>query len=326
MPTAKRTSDCSGRVGLEIDVAVDDDAEQRLARARSHGAELGRTAAHETGDRRPHLRAPNAHEQFLPLGVARLAVGFGDVERIVRGGELRLRGLHRRLALLDVGERHHAVAELLGARVVARRPFHLRVGLGDEAPGLRDRGVGALDGCVVLGEQGVELGAVQAGEHLALLHPVAVLRVEFDDGKTVDPRRNLRFLPRNERARDEEPVDEFAALGRRDGDGGRRRSAGRFRGRGAVEDAIRASHGQAHRAGFLHGRRAGLHPAVAPARGEEGGQESENAEDASHRGASVPFGSNAPAHKALSRRMPRSTSCSASKSGSSACRFRSPPK
>ena len=63
----------------------------------------------------------------------------------------------------------------------SRRPLHLRLRLGDHAARLLDRGVGALDGGVVLREQRVELVAVEAGENLTGLDPIAVLGVEFDD-------------------------------------------------------------------------------------------------------------------------------------------------
>ena len=69
-------------------------------------------------------------------------------------------------------------------------------------------------GGVVLRQLRVELGAVEARQHLAGLHDVAVLGVEFDDGQAVDARRDLRLLARDERARDEQAVDEFRALGR----------------------------------------------------------------------------------------------------------------
>ena len=40
------------------------------------------------------------------------------------------------------------------------------------------------------------MGAVEAGEDLAFLHPVAILGVELDDREPVNAGRDLRFLAR----------------------------------------------------------------------------------------------------------------------------------
>ena len=119
--------------------------------------------------------------------------------------------------------------ELVRPIEIGVRELHLRLGLRDQAPRLIDRRVGALGRRVVFGEQRVELGAVEAGEHLAFLHPVAVLGVELDDGEPVDAGGDLRFLARNQRARDEQAIDEFALDRRNDGDRRRLDHARRFR-------------------------------------------------------------------------------------------------
>ena len=61
---------------------------------------------------------------------------------------------------------------------------------------------------------------------------VAVLGVQFDDRQAVDAGSDLSLLARNERAGDEQAVDEFAARGGRDADR-RRRRRGRSLGRQA---------------------------------------------------------------------------------------------
>ena len=167
--------------------------------------------------------------KLLPLRVAALAIGLGDAERVLGRGQLGLRGLHRHLALLDGGSGHDARFELVRALEIRVRELHLRLRLRDQAPRLIDRRVGALGRRVVLGHQRVELGAIEAREHLALLHPIAVLGVQFDDREPVDAGRDLRFLARHQGAGDEQPVDELAL--RRGNDGDRRRldHARRFR-------------------------------------------------------------------------------------------------
>src|SRR5271165_621580 len=121
----------------------------------------------EPRDRRLDFRSVEPHLQFLPFGVAALAVGFGDAERIVGGGQLGLRGLQRRFTLLDRRDGHHAAAELLRASKIVARPLRLRFRLGDRAARLLDRCVRAFDGRVVLSEQRVELGSIEAREDLA---------------------------------------------------------------------------------------------------------------------------------------------------------------
>ena len=140
-----------------------------------------------------------------------------------------LRRLHRHLALLDGGSGHDARLELARAFEIRVRKLHLRLRLRDQASRLIDRRVGALGRRVVLRQERVELGAIEAGEHLPFLHPVAILGVEFDDREPVNAGRDLRFLARHQGARDEQPVDEFAFCRGNDGDRRRLDHARRFR-------------------------------------------------------------------------------------------------
>ena len=273
------------RVGLEVDRAVDDDAVERLAGAGGRRAELGRAAADEAGDRRRHFGAPDAHLEFLTLGVAGLAVGLGDAERVARPGELSLSRLQRRLALLDGRNGHHPARQLLGALEVVARPFHLRLRLGDVAFRLLDRCVGPFDRCVVPGEQRVELGPVEAGQHLAGLDPVAVLGVELHDRQPVDAGGDQSLLARHERAGDEQPVDERAPLGRRHRDGGRRRRGG---GASAAEaEAIDPGQdatptGRPKRPDLLDRGGARLKRRIAPGGADQDGERQQGRQEAGH--------------------------------------------
>ena len=95
--------------------------------------------------------------------------------------------------------------------------LQLRLRLRDQALRLVDRRIGAFGRRVVLGHERVELGAIETGEHLALLHAIAVLGVDLDDRQPVDAGRDLRFLARDQGSGDEQPIDEFAFDGGRDG-------------------------------------------------------------------------------------------------------------
>ena len=127
-------------------------------------------------------------------------------------------------------------------------------------------GVGALDGGVVFGEQRVELGAVEPGQHLAGLDHVAVLGVELDDRQAVDARGDLRLFARDERPETIQPVDEFARRGGRDGDGGGRRRGCSASAAAACAGQSAAPTGRPSAPRLLRRRRAGLEFAVAPPR------------------------------------------------------------
>ena len=177
-----------------------------------------------------------------------------------------------------VEARHHPGGEFLRPVVVARRPLDLRLRLRNDAARLGDGGVGAPGGGVVLGEERVELGAVETGEHLAGGDMVAVLGVQFDDREAVDARGDLGLLARNERAGDEQALDELAPRGGRDADR-RRRRRGRSLGRQSASRAVGRADRQAERA-RLHGRRrAGLKRGKAPSGGDKDDQRSEDAND-----------------------------------------------
>ena len=143
MPTAKRVSDCSGASASRSTAPSTMMRNSGSPALEASRAELGGAAADEPGDRRRDFGAPDAHLEFLTFGVAGLAVGFGDAERVIGRGELSLSRLQRRLALLDGRNGHHAARKLLGALEVVARPFHLHTRLGDVALRLLDRGVGA---------------------------------------------------------------------------------------------------------------------------------------------------------------------------------------
>ena len=152
---------------------------------------------------------------------------------------MSLRRLHRHLALLDGGSGHDPRLKLTRPIVIRVRKLHLRLRLRDQAPSLVDRRVGAPGRRVVFGQQRVELAAIEAGEHLALPHMIAVLGVELDDRQPVDAGRHLRFLARNQGARDEQAVDEFAFCRGNDGD---RRRLDHAR---LIERSLRLGAGQA---------------------------------------------------------------------------------
>ncbi len=218
-----------GDLGLEIYRAILDDAEQRLTGGRNGPADLGGAPTDDAGDGRDHVGARQLDLQFAPLGFARPAVGFRDGQRMIGGLELGLGRLQRGFALLDLRSRHDGRAELAGALEIVGGPVHLRLRLVDQRFRLLDRGVGARDRGVVLRELRLELGLVEAGEHLAGLHDIAVLGVELDDRHAVHARRDVGFLARDKGAGDEQPVDERATLRRGHRDGRRLDFARRLR-------------------------------------------------------------------------------------------------
>ena len=122
---------------------------------------------------------------------------------------------------------------------------------------------------------------------------VAVLGVQFDDRQAVDARGDLSLLARNERAGDEQAVDEFAALAGATltaGGGGARRSLGREGASGAVARADR----QAEGARLLDRRRTGLKRSKAPAARGESDHDGEGAQETGHRDDSPPVSPKAP--------------------------------
>jgi hypothetical protein len=108
--------------------------------------------------------------------------------------------LHRRLALLDCRDRHHAAAKFMGALEIVVRKLNLRLQLRDQAARLVDRRIGAFGRRIVLGEERIYLSAIKPREHLSLRHAIAILGVEFDDRKPVDASRYLRFFARDQRS------------------------------------------------------------------------------------------------------------------------------
>ena len=146
--------------------------------------------------------------------------------------------------------------------------------------------------------------------------------MNLDDRQAVDLRRDLRLLARNQRAGDEQSVDERPIEG---GDDGLRRRRDRARGfRGAGTGAMRGAEAEAGERGER--RRAG--------RDDEGGGEAADQRDGAERGDKnaahqVVSGEReveiAPANRARSRAMVMVASASTSKRSSSARRRNRPP-
>ena len=171
---------------------------------------------------------------------ATLAVGLGERERVLGRGELGLGGPNGDLALLDRRGGDDLTAELVGAVVIVLRPGELRLELLDLALRLGDRRLGARGRGVVLRELGVELAAVEPRENLPGRDRVAVLCVDLDDRQTVDPRRHQRLFARDQRSRNEQPIDKRALRGGRHRYGRRLDEARRLDRRGADRGAARA--------------------------------------------------------------------------------------
>ncbi len=189
-------------------------------------------------------------------------------------------------ALLDRRGRHDLTAELVRAVGIVARQAELGLELFDLALRLGDRRVGARGRGVVLSELGVELAAIEPRENLSGRDRVAVLGVEFDDRQAVDPRRDQRLLARDERPGDEQPVDEFALRGGRDGHRRRLDEARRLGRRGADgrgrSRAVRRR-GKPEPGERRGDRRAGREIAKGADRGEAGdGHDGEDYEGAAH--------------------------------------------
>ena len=137
-------------------------------------------------------------------------------------------------------------------------------------------------------------------------------------------RSDLSLLARNERAGDEQAVDEFAARGGRDADR-RRRRRGRSLGRQGASGAVGRADRQAEGARLLDRRRTGLKRSKAPTARGESDHDGEGAKETGHRDASPPIWPKAPRQRALNNSDARAASTSASRSGSSARRFMRPP-
>ena len=311
-----------GRFGFEIDRAVLDDAEQRLARAADRRAEPRSAAADDSRDRRLHLGLSELDLELAALAVARLAVGFGDRERVLSRGELGASGAQSGLALLDRRRGDDLRAELGGAVVIVAGPRKLRLGLFDRALGLSDRRVGARRRRVVLGDLGVDLAAIEPREHLAGGDGIAFLGVDLDDRQPVDLRRDLRLLARDQRAGDEQSVDERPVDG---GDDGHRRRRDRARGfRGARAGATRGAEAEAGERGERRRARRddkGDSEAADQRDGAERGNE-----NATHQVVSGRLADEiAPANRARSRAIVIVASASTSKRSSRARRRNRPP-
>ena len=238
MPTAKRASDCSGASASRSIAPSTMMRNSASPEPLDDGAEPRRAVGDEACYRRPDLGAVEPHLQFLPLGGSRRLIGFGDAERIARRIELRLGDALPGDPRIERRAGDNLRPELLRALEVGRSLGERSLELADLALRLLDRRLGAKDGRVVLGEQGVELAAVETREHLSLLHRVAVVGENLDEPQAVERRADHRLIARDQSPGNEQALDEFTPLGRRDAHGRRRRN-GRLGGRGGPCGAIR---------------------------------------------------------------------------------------
>ncbi len=92
-------------LGIELDLAAGDNAEEGLARTRHEGADRNRAdaraaAAHETVGRRFDLSIAAAPDQLAPLGLDLPLLGLREVQVVLGRGELRRSGLGGGVALV----------------------------------------------------------------------------------------------------------------------------------------------------------------------------------------------------------------------------------
>ena len=133
MPTARRASVCSGTSASRSIAPSSMMRNSGSPEVEAEAPSLADRRLTIPGDGRLHLRPADAHLKLLPLRVAALAVGLGDAERVLGGGQLGLRRLHRHLALLDGRSGHDARLELARAIEIRVRELHLRLRLRDQA-------------------------------------------------------------------------------------------------------------------------------------------------------------------------------------------------
>ena len=208
-----------GHVGLEIDRSVLDDAEQRLARALE-------AAAPSLAERRLTTPATGA---FTSVRSMRTRSSCRSASRLLRSASATPSAFWAaaswacavfiaisrcsmvEAAMTPAVELARAV-EIAGWRT-APAPETARSG---SAPGRspRRRAWSPRRSRRAARRAGVRSSRAST---CPCLHPVAVLGVELDDREPVDAGRHLRFLARDQGARDEQPIDEFAFDRRNDG-------------------------------------------------------------------------------------------------------------
>ena len=125
--------------------------------------------------------------------------------------------------LIERRLRHDLHIELARTIELGLRLRQSGVELADLARRLGNRRIGARQGSVVLGDQRIELGAVEPRQNLAFRHVIAIIGKKLDDAQAVDLRPDHRLIARHERARDEEAVDEIMRGRACDGDRRRQR-------------------------------------------------------------------------------------------------------
>jgi len=159
-----------------------DDAKHGLGAPRREAADAGHAAANDAVGRRDHLGAAAPPKQLAPLRLDLALFGFGHLEPIARGQELR-HGCARGLLAPVVG----AFGQVSGG-AQGFGAFEGRVGLkqpglclDDTAPGLGARCLGARERDVVLRELGFERVGDKAGEPVALFHAHALVGQHLGD-------------------------------------------------------------------------------------------------------------------------------------------------
>ena len=222
-PGRSLASCSSGHVGLQLDRAVLDDAEQRVPCPGDDRAEPGRAAADDAGDGGADVGSGEADQEFLALRAGQGEVGLGGMGRVLAGAQAGRDHGGRRQALLEGFARGVAAGEqFLGAGQGQIDLDAVRLALGDPRGGLGDCGFGAGDLGRVLRQGGVEDFAGQAGQDLAGGDVVAFFDQEFRDGEAFDLRADEDFFFGDEGAGEDDAFRDAAGCGRHDGDAGGR--------------------------------------------------------------------------------------------------------
>ena len=196
-------------LGVELHLAVGDDAEHRLGRARREAADARHAPADDAVGRRHHLDAPAPPHQLAALRLDLRLLGFGDLEAVLGGHQLRFGGARGLLALVVDRLGHVAGLRSGLARSKALRLSTTRasactielLGLGDGRRGAREAGI-------VLGDLGVQRIGHQLGQHIALLHALAFVGQHLGDAQALDLGADQDLLARHQRAGGEHRLGE----------------------------------------------------------------------------------------------------------------------
>ena len=144
--TRARLADADGRqprlghLGVELDLALGDDAEHRLGGAGGVAADARHAPADDAVGRRRHLDAPAPPHQLAALRLDLRLLGLGDVQSVLGGRQLRLGRAGCLLALVEHRLGHMAgLAQRLGALERVAALDEPRLGLHDRGLGLGDR-------------------------------------------------------------------------------------------------------------------------------------------------------------------------------------------